>query len=267
MSGYLLSPRAQADLEEIWDFNSWNMAYNLVAELDDSEARWQWIQRAIEYLTHEGLKANPKSARLMEALSRIYWHKIGRDTDMHHFYYKHRLALIMHGIFLDRDHQDIPAIARAPKDFKQLLADPDVSAALAGFKLNPPEKVVLEINEARDLFDFPKPIVEALKDQKYEAAINKIHAYTTARILRDRFGMQRLDIMEQMEKDFGKFDWRLAEPHAIYWATMAKLTEPFRNRMFDFAGLNELLGTPDMLEHGKRYAADAQAESARKRGV
>ena len=44
-------------------------------------------------------------------------------------------------------------------------------------------------------------------------------------------------------------------------------TEPFRNRMFDFAGLNELLGTPDMLEHGKRYASDPQAEPAGKRGV
>jgi len=61
----------------------------------------------------------------------------------------------------------------------------------------------------------------------------------------------------------------LARTAVDYYASLAthRSTEPFRNRMFDFAGLNELLGTPDMLEHGKRYAADAQAESARKRGV
>ena len=31
-------------------------------------------------------------------------------------------------------------------------------------------------------------------------------------------------------------------------------TEPFRARMFDFDGLNRLIGTPEMLERGKRYA-------------
>jgi 2-methylisocitrate lyase-like PEP mutase family enzyme len=31
-------------------------------------------------------------------------------------------------------------------------------------------------------------------------------------------------------------------------------TEPFRARMFDFEALNRLIGTPEMLERGKRYA-------------
>jgi hypothetical protein len=216
-------------IEEIWDFNAWNMAYNLVAELDDSEARWQWIDRAIMWLTTEGLKANPRSAKIMERISWIYWHKIGRDTDMHHFYYKHRLALIMHRIFLSREEQDIPAIVKAPRELKDLLADPEVAAALSRFQLNPPEKTVLAINNARDLFDFSPAIVEVLKDPKYDAARKKIFAYTTARILRDRYGMQNLEIMGSMEESFGKFDWRLPEPHAIYWATLAKLVEPIRN--------------------------------------
>jgi 2-methylisocitrate lyase-like PEP mutase family enzyme len=33
-------------------------------------------------------------------------------------------------------------------------------------------------------------------------------------------------------------------------------TQPFRNQMLDFAGLNELLGTAQVLEHGKQYDAD-----------
>lgn len=32
-------------------------------------------------------------------------------------------------------------------------------------------------------------------------------------------------------------------------------SEPFRDRMFDFNGLNDLIGTPDMLALGKRYEA------------
>lgn len=33
--------------------------------------------------------------------------------------------------------------------------------------------------------------------------------------------------------------------------------EAFRHRMFDFAGLNELIGTPEMLAEGKRYDGEA----------
>ena len=60
----------------------------------------------------------------------------------------------------------------------------------------------------------------------------------------------------------------LARTAVDYYASLAanRSTEPFRNRMFDFAGLNELLGTPDMLEHGKRYAPEAPAPAG-KRGA
>ncbi|MGO8703480.1 MAG: hypothetical protein ACLQVA_06655 [Candidatus Brocadiia bacterium] len=227
---YTWMGKLEPGIEEIWDFNGWNMAYNLVAELDDSEARWQWVERAILWLTNEGLKANPRSAKIMERISWIYWHKIGRDTDMHHFYYKHRLALVMHRIFLSREEQDIPAIVKAPKELKGLLADADVAEALSRFELNPPEKPVLQINDAKDLFDFPPAIVDVLKDPKYDAARKKIFAYTTARILRERYGMHDLDLMAKMEENFGKFDWRLPEPHAIYWAMLAKNVEPIRNQ-------------------------------------
>lgn len=42
-------------------------------------------------------------------------------------------------------------------------------------------------------------------------------------------------------------------------------TDPFRPRMFDFDALNNLIGTPDMLERGKRYASH-DAVPARKKG-
>jgi len=41
-----------------------------------------------------------------------------------------------------------------------------------------------------------------------------------------------------------------------YYASLAKhgSSEPFRGRMLDFAGLNDLIGTPELLALGKRYA-------------
>jgi 2-methylisocitrate lyase-like PEP mutase family enzyme len=40
-----------------------------------------------------------------------------------------------------------------------------------------------------------------------------------------------------------------------YYASLAKhgTSEPFRGRMLDFAGLNDLIGTPELLALGKRY--------------
>jgi 2-methylisocitrate lyase-like PEP mutase family enzyme len=41
-------------------------------------------------------------------------------------------------------------------------------------------------------------------------------------------------------------------------------TEPFRARMFDFDGLNRLLGTPEMLARGKAYEGDTAAPDTKK---
>jgi 2-methylisocitrate lyase-like PEP mutase family enzyme len=48
-----------------------------------------------------------------------------------------------------------------------------------------------------------------------------------------------------------------------YYASLAAhgTTQPFRARMLDFAELNELLGAPGMIEHGKRLASIKSATS------
>ncbi len=40
-----------------------------------------------------------------------------------------------------------------------------------------------------------------------------------------------------------------------YYASLAThgTSEPFRDRMLDFKGLNDLIGTPELLAVGKRY--------------
>jgi 2-methylisocitrate lyase-like PEP mutase family enzyme len=42
-------------------------------------------------------------------------------------------------------------------------------------------------------------------------------------------------------------------------------SEPYRSRMFDFDALNKLIGTPEMLELGRRYAGERGTEPASKR--
>ena len=52
----------------------------------------------------------------------------------------------------------------------------------------------------------------------------------------------------------------LALAARAFYGTLAKdgTTEAFRDRMFDFEGLNEVLGTADMLARGKRYEGGAR---------
>jgi 2-methylisocitrate lyase-like PEP mutase family enzyme len=61
----------------------------------------------------------------------------------------------------------------------------------------------------------------------------------------------------------------LARTAVDYYASLAKhgSTQPFRDRMFDFDELNGLLGTPEMLTHGKRYAAEAAGSPVRRNDI
>ncbi len=55
----------------------------------------------------------------------------------------------------------------------------------------------------------------------------------------------------------------LAKTAVDYYASLAAhgSTQPFRERMFDFGELNDLIGTPEMIERGKRYEAASTPDS------
>lgn len=58
----------------------------------------------------------------------------------------------------------------------------------------------------------------------------------------------------------------LAKTAVDYYASLAAhgTTQPFRDRMFDFDALNGLLGTPEMIDHGKRYEATSAPDSKKR---
>ena len=58
----------------------------------------------------------------------------------------------------------------------------------------------------------------------------------------------------------------LAKTAVDYYASLAThgSTQPFRERMFDFDALNRLIGTPEMLERGRRYEATAAPDSKKR---
>ena len=90
-----LEPHATA----VWDFHSWNMAYNISVMMPDPEDRWRWVRSGLHLLRDEGLLYNPGDPRLYSTLGWLYQHKIAGTSDAAHLYYKARLAEEMTELF------------------------------------------------------------------------------------------------------------------------------------------------------------------------
>ncbi len=63
----------------VWQFNAWNMAYNISVAIppERPEERWRWVRNGYELLRDRGIKVNPKSVELYRELAMIFQHKIG----------------------------------------------------------------------------------------------------------------------------------------------------------------------------------------------
>ncbi|MEK7867637.1 MAG: hypothetical protein AAB434_13230 [Planctomycetota bacterium] len=70
--------RLQPHLAEAWEFNAYNMAYNLSWQQEDRDMRWQWVQEGIR-LYQEGLRRNPRSTLLHFKLGFVYWNRIPQE--------------------------------------------------------------------------------------------------------------------------------------------------------------------------------------------
>ncbi len=153
-----LQPRMVA----VWQFQAWNMAYNISVKFKSHEDRWHWVERGVELLRDEGLHYNPNETRLYRNLSWLYQHKIGAYLDDAHMLYKLRWAQEMQGVLGGRP------------DFKELL-DPTTP-------------------EARE----------------------------RVRKLREVYKMDP-KIVQQVDEEYGPFDWRLPDAHAVYWAELGRI--------------------------------------------
>lgn len=134
---------------EVWAYNAWNLAYNVSIMMVRDEDRLRWVQNGIRLLRDDGLRFNPREAKLYRELAWIYQNKIGDSLDSAHLAYKLDLARSMTP-FLNADGTLNPSAEHRAK--------------LAALRLD-------------------------------------------------------ADRMLALERRFGPLDWRLAESHAIYWAS------------------------------------------------
>jgi hypothetical protein len=233
-----LQPRFAA----VWEFHSWNMAYNISVTIPSSEPeqRWRWVKNGYELLRDKAIPLNPKSLLLYRQLGLIFQHKIGGVTDDVHKYYKLQLAKAMEPLLSSQDNQlstsnqYFEALVEAPARWEQIAKDPNVAPLIAALKRA--DKVFEDesafVGNYLALRQNPQRFAPAAFDLidrfRETKALKKFDIFAKAYQLRNLWKLEP-ELMVQLNQTFGPIDWsepnrhlpldwRHPETHAMYWA-------------------------------------------------
>jgi hypothetical protein len=228
----VLQPRFAA----VWEFQAWNMAYNISVAIPATQPdeRWRWVKNGYELLRDQGIPLNPKSIDLYRELARIFQHKIGGVTDDDHKYYKVQLALTMEPLLGPADNAYFEALAKAPIQWQQIMAEADVAGIVAALKAADATFDADDgtfVNNYLTLRQNPKrfkpPVIETIDRFAGTAALEKLDIFARAYYLRNTLKLEPV-LMQELNKTYGPvdfsdpnthlpLDWRHPDSHAIYW--------------------------------------------------
>ncbi len=226
----------QPRFASVWEFQGWNMAYNISVAIPASQPqeRWRWVKNGYELLRDRGIVLNPKSIGLYRELARIFQDKIGSVRDDVHKYYKLQLATGMEPLLGPADNQYFKALAEAPTDWQQIIKDANVVPIITALKsadkaFADDDKFVsnylsLRQNPAR----FKPEAFRTIDDFRGTAALRKLDIFAKAYHLRKVWKLDPV-LMQQLNQNHGPvdwndpntplpLDWRHPDSHAIYWA-------------------------------------------------
>jgi len=65
---------------KVWDFQGWNLAYNVSAEWDAVEDRYFWVKEGIKFL-NEGVQRNERFPELDWKIGNLHGQKVGRSDE------------------------------------------------------------------------------------------------------------------------------------------------------------------------------------------
>ncbi len=248
-----LQPRFSA----VWEFQAWNMAYNISVTIPASqpEQRWRWVRNGYELLRDQGIPLNPKSLPLYRELARIFQHKIGGVSDDAHKYYKLQLALSMEPLLGSVDNEYFQALANAPKQWSQIVSDPNITPLIQALKasddtFSDDNKFISNYLALRQNPDKFKPAAfKTVDGYRGTEALEKFDIFAKAYQLRN---VWKLDpaLMQGLNKTYGPIDWtdpnkhlpldwRHPDSHAIYWGVKGlKEVAQDRNRDIEMIETN-----------------------------
>lgn len=88
--------KLQPRFPSVWEFQSWNMAWNISVTTYTPEERWNWVYNGARLIRDQGLRYNERAVNLYRQLAWIYVNKMSETTDDHHMTYKRNWAWRMH---------------------------------------------------------------------------------------------------------------------------------------------------------------------------
>ena len=88
--------KLQPRFPSVWEFHSWNMAWNISVTTHTAEERWNWVYNGVRLLRDEGIPYNPRAVNLYKQLAWIFNNKMGEIMDDFHWEYKRNWAWRMH---------------------------------------------------------------------------------------------------------------------------------------------------------------------------
>lgn len=231
-----LAPR----FPKVWDFNAWNMAYNVSVQVPEYSERWPWVKKGIELLRSEGIPNNPNEPELYFSLAWIFMHKIGDQLDDAHFWYKQQLGMTMHEVLGGGgDRETLKRLRDAPRTRRDLLRDAELKAFYtrlveAGFdplRIDPEQDVPRYFVYLRRPASLPGKVVEILEAEKNQEYVRRIADFVRARYLRTELNMEPRRMLQLVDQ-FGPFDWRSPFAHGVYWGSEGKrVAEAYRQRV------------------------------------
>jgi hypothetical protein len=229
-----LQPRFSA----VWEFQAWNMAYNISVAMPATQPdqRWRWVKNGYELLRDEGIPLNPKNVGLYRELARIFQHKMGGVTDDAHKYYKFQLAMAMEPLLGPADNQYFDSLAEAPAAWESIVADPNVGNLVTAlqtadktFSTSKSSEFVSNYLSLRQNAARFAPAAAAVIDNfRGTKVIEKFDVFVKSYQLRTVWKLDPI-LMRQLNKVYGPIDWtepnthlpldwRHPDTHAIYWA-------------------------------------------------
>ncbi|MBN2843344.1 MAG: hypothetical protein JXM68_09655, partial [Sedimentisphaerales bacterium] len=233
----------QPNLGSVWDFQAWNMAYNISVGLPTGSERWEWVRAGFELVRDHGLKYNPRNLKLYWVIGWIFQHKIGAIADDYHRYYKLMFAYEMsplltpiYGDLTSRPNlADIKAMSELTTDYNELAADPGVKELMDSLlKTDPRFKSVEDVLSAMTALrisppdQYAKEFGELIKSSADNPALWQLDRFSRARTLMKEW---KLDpkVMHNLNMQYGPIDyvnagekkaldWRTPWAYSIYWA-------------------------------------------------
>ena len=230
--------KLQPRFAPVWEFQAWNMAYNISVAIPatDPAERWRWVKNGYELLRDKGIAINPKSMLIYRELARIFQHKIGDFTDDANQYYKLQLAEGIGPLVEGADNAFFDALCEAPLKFEEVSSDANTASFVEALRnadkaFDKKDEFVANYLSLRQNPDrFGEEAGRVIEEFAGSAGLSEFDVFAKAYQLRNVWKLDP-ELMREINLAYGPvsledpnnhhpLDWRHADSHAIYWSIM-----------------------------------------------